>query len=146
LNRVDADCAAVQAEREAARAAALAAGSPPPPLPGVGPTGPLPPCFLRTYFGKMEGQVTMDNLVTALLFTTRPRQVVNRTGLSGSYQVTMEFDPQPLQSGPQLAPPAPDAKPSLFTALQDQLGLKLVPSRTVRPTLVIDRLERPTEN
>jgi uncharacterized protein (TIGR03435 family) len=34
----------------------------------------------------------------------------------------------------------------VFTALHEQLGLKLVPSRTARPTLVIERLERPTEN
>ena len=41
LKRVDADCAAMQAEREAARSTALAAGLPPPPLPCVGPTGPF---------------------------------------------------------------------------------------------------------
>jgi bla regulator protein BlaR1 len=41
--------------------------------------------------------------------------------------------------------PADDA-PSVFTALREQLGLRLEPSRTERDVLVIDRLERPTEN
>ena len=54
LKRVDADCAAVVAEREAATNAALAAGLPPPSTPRVGPTDPLPPCFLRIYFGRRE--------------------------------------------------------------------------------------------
>jgi uncharacterized protein (TIGR03435 family) len=146
LKRVDADCASTVAEREAARNAALAAGAPPPELPRPGATGPLPPCFLRTAFGRMDGQTTMDVLATALLFTTRPRQVVNKTGLSGSYEVMMEFDPTPIQSGPALTPPAAGTKPTLVTALQEQLGLKLVPSRTKRPTLIVDRIERPSEN
>jgi uncharacterized protein (TIGR03435 family) len=146
LKRVDTDCAAAEADRTAAFNAALEAGLPPPPTPRVGPTDRLPPCFLRIYFGRMEGQVTIDILTRALLITTRPRQVVNKTGLSGSYQVAMEFDPCPTQSGPEVTPPAPGGKPSLFTALPEQLGLKLVPSRTSRPTLIVDRLERPTEN
>ena len=146
LKRLDIDCAALQAERAAARTAALAAGVPPPELPRPGPTGPLPPCFFRIYFGRVDGQATLDTLATALLMTTRPRQIVNKTGLTGSYEMAMEFDPTPLQSGPQVTPSAPDSKPSLFAALQDQLGLKLVPSRSTRPTLVVDRIERPTEN
>jgi uncharacterized protein (TIGR03435 family) len=143
---VDADCAAAEAERTAAVNSALDAGLPLPATPRIGPTDPLPPCFLRIYFGRMEGQLTMDILARALQITTRPRQVVNKTGLSGSYQVSMEFDDRPLQSGPPLAPPEPGSKPSLLTALPEQLGLRLVPWRTTRPTLIVDRLERPTEN
>jgi uncharacterized protein (TIGR03435 family) len=145
LKRLDVDCVAVNAEREAARTAALAAGLPPP-GPRVGPTDPLPPCFLRTYFGLMEGQATLDSVTMALRFTTGPRAIVDKTGLSGSYAIRMEFDPRPIPSGPEIAPPEPGSKPTVFTALQEQLGLKLVPSRTVRPTLIVDRVERPTEN
>ena len=82
---------------------------------------------------------------SASIFATRPAQVVNKTGLSGSYEIAMEFDPTPIQSGPAVTPPAGD-KPSVFTALPEQLGLKLVPSRTARPTLVVDRIELPSEN
>ena len=144
LKRIEADCVAVNAEREAARTAALAAGVPPPDRPG--PTGPLPPCFLRTYFGLMEGQATLDSVIMGVRFATGPRAIVDKTGLSGSYEIRMEFDPRPIPSGPEVTPPETGGKPSVFTALPEQLGLKLVPSRTVRQTLVIDRLERPTEN
>jgi len=41
---------------------------------------------------------------------------------------------------------APDAAPSVFTAIQEQLGLKLEPSRTPRDTLIIDHVKRPTPN
>jgi uncharacterized protein (TIGR03435 family) len=60
----------------------------------------------------------------------------------------MEFDSRPPRLGPDVAPP-PDtavAIPSVFTAVREQLGLKLESSKTVRNTLIIDRLERPTEN
>ncbi len=145
LKRIETDCAAVIAERGAARTAALAAGVPPPDVPRPGPTGPLPPCFLRNYAGRVDGQVGLDDLATMLNFATRPAMVVNKTGLSGSYEIAMEFDPTPVQSGPAVTPPAGE-KPSVFTALQEQLGLKLVPSRTARPTVIVDRVERPTEN
>ena len=48
--------------------------------------------------------------------------------------------------GPDITAPAPDAGPSIFTAIQEQLGLKLESSRALRDVLVIDRLEHPTEN
>jgi bla regulator protein BlaR1 len=90
--------------------------------------------------------VTLDNLAAMLNIATRPLQVANKTGLSGSYEIAMDFDPTPVQSGPVVAPPAAGDKPSVFTAVQEQLGLKLVPSRTKRSTLVVDRIEPPSEN
>ena len=146
LKRIDTDCPAVIAEREAARTAALAAGGPPPDVPRPGATGPLPPCFLRNYAGRVDGQVTLDNLAAMLNIATRPLQVANKTGLSGSYEIAMDFDPTPVQSGPVVAPPAAGDKPSVFTAVQEQLGLRLVPSRTKRSTLIVDRIEPPSEN
>jgi uncharacterized protein (TIGR03435 family) len=47
--------------------------------------------------------------------------------------------------GPSVVP-SPDAAPSVFTAIEQQLGLKLEPSRQLRGTLVVDQIERPTEN
>jgi uncharacterized protein (TIGR03435 family) len=86
----------------------------------------------------------MDQLAL-LLRLTMGRPVVNKTGLAGSYGLTMNFDGMSGRGGPALS--ATDAEaPSVFTAIQDQLGLKLVASQARRDTMMIDRLERPTEN
>ena len=62
---------------------------------------------------------------------------MDRTGLTGYYQITLTFAPiSPADAG--------DA-PTLFTALQEQLGLKLEPSRAPLQTLVIDHVDRPSE-
>jgi uncharacterized protein (TIGR03435 family) len=92
----------------------------------------------------MEGEMTMANLAMALRPWTG-RFVVNKTGLSGSYRVTMNFDSTAARRGPDAAS-APDAGPSVFTAVREQLGLKLESSRAPLETLIIDRLDRPTEN
>jgi uncharacterized protein (TIGR03435 family) len=63
------------------------------------------------------------------------RHVVDRTGLEGLYEITLQWSPDQQANGP-----------SLFTALQEQLGLKLEPQRGPVEVLVIDSVERPTEN
>jgi uncharacterized protein (TIGR03435 family) len=57
----------------------------------------------------------------------------------------MTFDMMGSLRGPDVVP-GRDAPPTIFSAIREQLGLKLESSRAVRDTLVIDRLERPTEN
>lgn len=73
------------------------------------------------------------------------RPVVDRTGLAGTWNIELEFTPdEPL---PSVAGPLPfpaDSAPSFFTALQEQLGLKLQSARGPVSVLVIDRIERPT--
>ena len=64
------------------------------------------------------------------------RQVVDRTGLAGKWDFFVTFAPD--------GSPDPDA-PQLFTALQEQLGLKLEATRGPVNALVIDRLEHPTD-
>jgi uncharacterized protein (TIGR03435 family) len=73
-------------------------------------------------------------------FLTREtgRAVVDKTGLDAH---TFE-----LHWLPESAQAQPDSPPTLFTAIQEQLGLKLESSRASRDVLVIDRLERPTAN
>ena len=84
--------------------------------------------------------------LTMMLRAAAGRYVVDKTGLTGSYRVVMNYDRIAALRGPDTAASTPDAAPSVFTAVQEQLGMKLEPSRAVRETLVIDRLERPTEN
>jgi uncharacterized protein (TIGR03435 family) len=71
---------------------------------------------------------------------------VDKTGLRGSYRLTMHYDPVASRRGPATDAPAPGAAPTVFTAVHEQLGMKLESSRVVGDTLIIDRIARPTEN
>ena len=63
------------------------------------------------------------------------RHVVDRTGLEGLYEIVLQWSPEQTADGP-----------SLFTALQEQLGLKLEAERGPVQVLTIDSIERPIEN
>jgi uncharacterized protein (TIGR03435 family) len=155
LTRIDADCDAKVAADRAAAEAALAAGTPPPPLQRPDFTAPPPPCTLRSVGvdprnpqnrvgDLLEGEASMASLASFLRLPAG-RQVVDKTGLKGSYRVRMTIDMWASRRGPEVAP-SPDAGPSIFTGIQEQLGLSLKASRVERDTLVIDRLEHPSEN
>lgn len=148
------DCAARIAADHAAAATAPAGGTPPPPQrPDF--NAPPPPCMLRMVGAVLrgplaglgdavEGDTTMANLATLLKAYTG-RDVVDKTGMTGFYRVTMNADLMATRRGPGAATP-PDAGPSIFTALQEQLGMKLQSARAEQDRLVIDHLERPTED
>jgi uncharacterized protein (TIGR03435 family) len=94
----------------------------------------------------LEGDAPISRLAEALRLTAlRGQPVVDKTGLTGSYGVSLNFNLMATLRPPSVTP-QPDEAPSLFTAIQEQLGLKLQPSRIVRDTLVIDHVERPTPN
>jgi uncharacterized protein (TIGR03435 family) len=85
---------------------------------------------------------------------TEQRIVRDRTGLTGRYDVELTWTPDRLAPLPPNAPEAvvrareeidPNG-PALSTALQEQLGLKLEAKKDKVDVLVVDRLERPTEN
>jgi uncharacterized protein (TIGR03435 family) len=72
--------------------------------------------------------------------------VVDQTGLMGSWDLDLTYRmEQPIPNIPGL-PPAPADGVPLFTALQEQLGLRLDPQRAPVEVLVIASIERPTEN
>ena len=71
--------------------------------------------------------------------------VIDRTGLTGSYDLVLEFSPE-LPGVPGQRPFTDSSLPSIFTALQEQLGLKLDPSRGPVPVLLVERAEMPTED
>lgn len=139
------DCAARAAARQAEAEAAKAAGLPPPPPVAVSSTtGVVPPCAFNFGFDRFEGDTTLAALAP-LLRSVAGRPIVDKTGLSGSYRVNFQFSrASPEPAGPDA--PAPGDAPSVFTALQEQLGLKLESARIPVDVLVIDRMERPTEN
>jgi uncharacterized protein (TIGR03435 family) len=75
------------------------------------------------------------------------RPVVDETGLGGQFDLDVFFAPEG-QGGALVGPPpvAVSDAPALFTALQDDLGLKLDARRAPVDVLVVDRIERPSEN
>jgi uncharacterized protein (TIGR03435 family) len=77
------------------------------------------------------------------------RPVIDQTGLKGGYYLRLQFSSeQPLASteGTGTAPPPGPSGPSIFTALQQQLGLKLKPTKGPVESIVIEHIERPSEN
>jgi uncharacterized protein (TIGR03435 family) len=78
--------------------------------------------------------VPLEYLATNLAYLLN-RTVIDKTGLAGKYSFTVTYTPDD-------APPADTSGPSLFTALQDQLGLKLKSSKAPVELLVIDHVEK----
>ncbi|HEX3570182.1 MAG TPA: TIGR03435 family protein [Acidobacteriaceae bacterium] len=78
------------------------------------------------------------------------REVTDKTGLTGLYDISLRWTPVQTAAAPgggNGIAPSPDVEgASLFTAIEEQLGLKLVPAKGPGQVLVIDHIERPTEN
>jgi len=135
---------------------------PPPvdPTPGpVDPTSKYPPANMSSgmAFNPKTGQLKavnmpLEGLFVAQWFGMEPRIVVNKTGLMGKYSLKLDLGPPPSDAA---ASPVGDGgmplpgganETSIFSAVQEQLGLKLVPSKAQVEVLVIDSIELPSEN
>jgi uncharacterized protein (TIGR03435 family) len=75
----------------------------------------------------------------SLLSRELDRPVVDKTGLKGNYDFTLQF-------APAVGSPPDSEAPSIFTAIEEQLGLRLQTARAPMDVLVIDSVERPAEN
>jgi uncharacterized protein (TIGR03435 family) len=93
---------------------------------------------------------TVANFARFMQFVVLDRPVVNKTGIEGEFDFTLKWTPDESQfNGMGFRVPVPEgmsALPGLFTAMQEQLGLKLEPQKTQAEVLVIDHVERPSEN
>jgi uncharacterized protein (TIGR03435 family) len=86
------------------------------------------------------GGININGLVGTLRFDGMIREPVeDQTGLEGLYSFKLTFSDQPLDANT-------DNVPSIFTALQEQLGLKLERTSVRSPAVVVDQIERPTPN
>ncbi|HWG17435.1 MAG TPA: TIGR03435 family protein [Acidobacteriaceae bacterium] len=74
------------------------------------------------------------------------RQVYDNTGLTANYDFTLTFEPLRPQGAGAGDATEPSGRSSIFTALDEQLGLRLEPSKGPLDTIVIDHVERPSEN
>lgn len=127
---------------------------PPPPEPGATRPQPAGPPSGAEVMARCNGFLSTGNhyyaprttpaALASMLRSGAGRIVVDKTGLEGLYDV--EFWYAAARLGGTDAPAGPDDAPEFFTAVQEQLGLRLVPSTTQVEVLVIDHVERPTEN
>jgi uncharacterized protein (TIGR03435 family) len=131
------DCAALMK--------AAQGGAPPAPTDRVN-------CGLRIGPGRLDmGAFGLSEMANALGMLLQ-RTVVNRTGLTANFDASMKFAPEQLPGMPLPPPGAPGAPPidpdapSIFTALQEQLGLKLDSTRGPVRLVVVERAEMPTED
>lgn len=85
--------------------------------------------------------------LAAVLSATQGRPVIDRTELSGTYDIELVFAPEnPFPGRGGDGPPVPEGRASLVTAIQEQLGLKLQSGNQAQDVLVIDGVSHPTEN
>jgi len=107
------------------------------PVAGIGPGG---------FYGV---NATTTDFATALQGAAMDRPVVDLTGLTGRWDFRLEWTPDLSQFGGRavpVGPPNANRPPALSTAIQEQLGLKLESKRAVVDVLLIDRVEKPSDN
>jgi len=110
---------------------------------------------MRVGRGQLTAQAVPMTPFANMLSQQLQRTVVDKTGLTGKYDIELNWTPdqgaEPMFKGPDGAPQRSDAAPdssgpSIFTALQEQLGLKLQSAKGPVETIVIDHVEMPSEN
>jgi uncharacterized protein (TIGR03435 family) len=114
-----------------------------------GATGPNHGAF-RFGPGSMIGNAVTLALFTRFLSQRLDRFVIERTNLAGRFDIQLQWTPDigenPVDLGGNTIPPADPSRPSIFSAIQEQLGLRLEPARGPVEVLVIDHVEQPTAN
>ena len=108
-----------------------------------------------------RGQINANGVTMQMLSTNLSnilgRTVLDKTELEGGFNVELNWTPDETQAGggpsgppsggqPPPPPPSDGTGPTLFTAVQEQLGLKLESTKGPVPMFVIDHIEKPTEN
>jgi uncharacterized protein (TIGR03435 family) len=120
-------------------------GAPPPPV-----AGQRPSCGLKMSPGRIQAEGITAARLASTLVPLVGRSVADRTGLIGQFDLTLDWAPESNSSaftasaGRSPTPGLPGPTGSIYTALQEQLGLKLESTRGPVDVLVIDHVERPT--
>ncbi len=125
----------------------------PPPSPGQG--GPPRQGIMMNGRGELTVTYAGLPMFADVLSRSVSGIVIDKTGLTGKYDFTLKWTPDEVQ-GPMMpggsrpgadSPPPPDSSgPSIFTALREQLGLKLEPQKAPTDVLMIQHVEKPSEN
>lgn len=110
-----------------------------------------PPALISTVYPKHilmpARNASMSDFVSVLQRAVLDRPVVDKTGLQGRYDFDLQWAPDETQFGGEIPGAPPDASsPPFFTAIREQLGLRLVATRGPAEALVIDQVDRPSPN
>jgi uncharacterized protein (TIGR03435 family) len=122
-----------------------------------GPDGTAQANMVRMGRGELTGQGIPLATLVVMLSQQLGRTVLDQTGLKGNYDVALQWTPDPSEAvmlkgpeggnpGPENSPPPDSSGPSIFTAIQEQLGLRLESTKGPVDILVIDHVEFPSEN
>lgn len=110
----------------------------------------LPALFFRGLGQLPARNATMADLAGIMQGAVLDRPVVDQTGIAGRWDFTLNWTPDQFQftsMGVKIPPPPDDAQaPDLFTAFQQQLGLKLETAKAPAEVFVIDKVEKPSAN
>ena len=93
----------------------------------------------KTGRGHLDLQHTSMTTLSRFLASLTDRPVIDATEVKGLFDITLDWTPDSNQSGA-------DSGPSIYTAIQEQLGLRLEPRKSPFEFIVIDHIERPSEN
>jgi uncharacterized protein (TIGR03435 family) len=120
---------------------------------GAGPAGAPPRGAFNRGNGQLLGTAVPLSFVVNALSGQLGRPVIDKTGLSELFDIDLKWTPGAEQApgpfGPERGgapPPLPADGPSIYTAIQEQLGLRLESARGPVEVVVIDRAEKPSEN
>jgi uncharacterized protein (TIGR03435 family) len=104
---------------------------------------------LRMGRGQLTGTAAPISILINQISQQLGRSVIDKTGLTGQYDFELKWTPEFNQSQASPADPGPQPDlggPSIFTAIQEQLGLKLESTKGPVEVIVIDSAEKPSEN
>ena len=116
----------------------------------------MPGMMMR--IGNLEAKRAPMDMLAHALYAQLGRTIIDKTGLTGNYDFSLHFTPENMPPGMGPAPgpdggqagadaPRPDTSaPDVFTAIQEQLGLKLVSEKGPVDVIVIDHIDKPSEN
>jgi uncharacterized protein (TIGR03435 family) len=110
-----------------------------------------PPALISTVYPQRivmpARNATMSDLTRLMQRAILDRPVVDKTGLTGRYDFNLEWAPDETQFGGEVPPASAEAQAApLFSAIQQQLGLRLEATRGAIQALVVDKAERPSAN
>jgi len=109
--------------------------------------GQSSPGMVRVGYGTVDCQAVPITTLLEILSSLAGRTVIDTTGLTGKYDIKLRWRPEASRPNPEAAADGTEASEAdFFTALQEQLGLKLIPSKGLVHVLVVDHIEKPSPN